>query len=69
MKIHNFEISFSLIINHQVKSISIEYDKDYGIDKRTGWSLCINGNVVNQFESSLIKCLIKGIKTYRDWKK
>jgi hypothetical protein len=48
MKTRDFRISFSFIINNRIRSVSIHYDKDYGIDKKRGWSLCINGGFVNQ---------------------
>jgi hypothetical protein len=32
--------------------IGLSYDRDYGIDKRRGWSVCINGVVQSQFADS-----------------
>ena len=34
-----------------MKSLRIEYDKDYGFYKYSGWSLVIDGNVIVQFRS------------------
>lgn len=41
------------------KSLRIEYDTDYGIDKRTGWSATVDGVVVVQFEVSMMAMLAK----------
>jgi hypothetical protein len=34
---------------HRVKSFGLDYDTDYGVKKRTGWSVHINGRVMVQF--------------------
>ena len=45
-------------------NLKIEYDKDYGIDKRTGWSIAINGWYVVQFHKYLVVALIKAFYEY-----
>jgi hypothetical protein len=27
----------------------LEYDKGYGIDRRSGWTVCVDGRVIVQF--------------------
>ena len=39
------------------KSLTIDFDTAYGIDKRTGWSIAINGCYVVQFADSLGEAL------------
>ena len=34
--------------------IKIEYDKDYGIDKKTGWSVSMDGSIICQFKSFFV---------------
>ena len=47
------------------KVIQLKFDRDYGCDKKTGWTLCIDGvYYVSQLEPSLITCLKKGIKNF-----
>lgn len=33
------------------KQLSLTYDHDYGIDKRAGWSVVSNGQVVTELQS------------------
>ena len=35
----------------KVRQLSIKYDTDYGIDKRSGWTSTINGHTQTQFVS------------------
>lgn len=50
-----------------VNRTGLEFDRDYGIDKRTGWSVVHEGRVMVQFVSlpwavcCLINSLVKGI--------
>ena len=48
--------------NH--KNFLLEYDTDYGIDKKTGWSVCINGSYTAMFEKYWIIALIKSFYIY-----
>lgn len=43
-----------------MKSILIEFDKDYGYNKRSGWSMAINGSYVSEFEKYIIVAIFKG---------
>lgn len=43
------------------KSLYVVYDEDYGIDKRSGWSVAIDGSYYVQFEEYLIKAIVKAI--------
>ena len=36
-----------------VRSFRLGYDRDYGIDRRSGWSVVVDGVVVVQFVSLL----------------
>ena len=44
-----------------VEQIRLHYDRDYGIDRRGGWSLSINGSFVVQFERFLLVALAKSL--------
>jgi hypothetical protein len=47
------------------KVIKLKFDRDYGCDKKTGWTLCIDGKYyVSQLEPSLIICIKKGVKSF-----
>ena len=47
-----------------IKNFKLVYDADYGIDKRTGWSVCINGSYLSQLEKSLIVAIVKAFHCY-----
>lgn len=51
-----------------LKSLKIEYDEDYGIDNRSGWSVAINGSYYAQFEKRLIAALVKSFYYRWLWK-
>ena len=42
-----------------MNKFSIVYDKNYGIDNRKGWTVCINGSVVVELERFLLVALFK----------
>ncbi len=44
-----------------MKSLSIKWDDDYGIDHRQGWGVSMNGRSVCQFEPSLVSALAKAL--------
>ena len=44
-----------------MKSLRLQWDKDYGVATRTGWSICVNGSVVCAFEPSLISALARAL--------
>jgi hypothetical protein len=39
--------------------LRIDYDRDYGIDRQTGWSVAINGVYLVQYERCLLVALSK----------
>jgi hypothetical protein len=45
-------------------SLRIHWDKDYGINKRTGWSVSVNGHFVVEFKKFLIVAIFKSIKNH-----
>ena len=47
-----------------IKNFSIDFNRDYGIDKKTGWSININGSFYAQLERFLIVALIKAFYVY-----
>ena len=49
------------------KVIQLEFDQDYECNKKTGWSLCINGSFCSQLEPSIFICLKKGLESFSDW--
>ena len=48
-----------------MKNFRLEFDRDYGIDKRTGWSIVVNGCFVVQLEPWLIVAIWKGCRNWR----
>lgn len=46
----------------KLKHITIDYDTNYGIDKRTGWSIAVDGSYILQFERFLLIALLKAIR-------
>ena len=42
-----------------MKQFSLEYDEDYGADKRTGWTVVMDGRVVVQFRKWAILALVE----------
>ena len=49
--------------------LKIEYDIDFGVDKRCGWSIAINGSYVVSLNKWLIIALIKALWAYQWWEK
>lgn len=45
-----------------INKLSIHYDTEYGIDKRTGWSIAWDGCFIVEFEKHLIIAIYKAIK-------
>lgn len=41
-----------------MKTLRIDYDKDYGVQSRNGWSVSIDGHYYVQFRKSLTLALI-----------
>lgn len=44
-----------------MKSFKLAWDKDYGIDKRAGWSITVNGHVLVILERWLIVAACKAL--------
>ncbi len=38
---------------------SLTYDKDYGIEHRRGWTICVNGSTVVELERFLLVAFFK----------
>lgn len=49
-------------------SFSIEWDKNYGYNKRTGWSIIENGSTVVELEKFFIICVIKWLLYRKKYK-
>lgn len=47
------------------RKIRVDYDTEYGIEQRTGWSVAINGSYIVQFERFLIFAIAKAIWRHR----
>ncbi|MBN9393077.1 MAG: hypothetical protein J0I20_33905 [Chloroflexi bacterium] len=47
----------------------LDYDTNYGMNKRTGWSFTWNGSYFTELEKSLIKAVWVGFKKSRAAKK
>ncbi len=48
-----------------MKTFSLTYERDYGIDKRSGWSIVRNDCLIVQFERWLVVAICKA--AYRVW--
>jgi hypothetical protein len=42
----------------------LHWDRDYGCDKKTGWSISIDGSFVANLERFLIVAIVKAIIKY-----
>jgi hypothetical protein len=47
------------------KSLRLHFDRDYGSDKRSGWSIAINGSFYCELERHLFIAIFKAIRKYR----
>jgi len=43
----------------------IEYDRNYGIDRRTGWTIVYDGSVLVELEPWLIAAIWKSLPRWR----
>lgn len=48
-----------LIDRIRIGGVSLEYDRDYGIGRRSGWSVAVAGSYRVQFERWLVVALWK----------
>ena len=44
------------------RSLALDFDRDYGIDHRTGWSIAVNGHYAVELEPHLIVAFFKSIR-------
>lgn len=52
----------------QIGNYELEFDRDYGCDKRTGWTVIYDGSVVIELEPSLFKAIVKGVRGIKEIK-
>jgi len=59
-------IKLRLIIKGKLKNrtFSLDYDRNYGIDNRKGWSIAINGSYMVQLEPWLLVAVYKAVKKW-----
>ena len=50
------------MIKIKINKLILDYDKNYGCDKRTGWSIAWDGCYLVQLERHLIIAIIKAIR-------
>ncbi len=50
----------------KVNKFLIEYDKNYGCNNRTGWSIALDGHYLVQLERNLIIALINAYNIKKD---
>ena len=46
-----------------MENLRIEFDRNYGCNNRTGWSISIDGSFVVELERFLMVAIYKAIKT------
>lgn len=46
-----------------MKQLRIDFDTNYGINKRTGWSIAVNGSYLVQLERFLLVAIVKALWT------
>ena len=46
----------------KIGRLGIDFDRNYGCDKRTGWGIAWHGHYLSQIEKHLIVTIIKAIK-------
>lgn len=45
----------------KLRQFALQFDRDYGLEKRTGWSVVVNGSFCFTFEKHLIIAVLKGL--------
>jgi hypothetical protein len=53
----------------KIKKFRIEYDTDYGIDHRFGWTISINGFIWAELEPNLFVAMLKAYRAWKDFLK
>jgi hypothetical protein len=61
MKCTKLQLDFTLLGRH----VTIDYDVDYGCERRTGWSIAVGLSYVVQFERSLVAALRRALPYFR----
>lgn len=51
----------------EVNRLQVEFDRDYGIGKRTGWSVAWEGSYAVQLEPWLVIALWRAWRNVRQW--
>ena len=51
----------------KLKSFALQYDRDYGIDRRSGWSVVVDGSVAVQFARNRLVALVRAWLSWRRW--
>ena len=49
-----------------MRQFKLEWDREYGINKRTGWSIVVDGSVIVQLERFSIIAVVKAL--YKEMK-
>jgi hypothetical protein len=49
-----------------IRSFNLEFNRDYGIDRRTGWTVVIDGIVHVQFARGPLRAIALGL--FRHWR-
>jgi hypothetical protein len=55
------------IFKARKQSFQLQYDVDYGISRRSGWSVVINGSVIVQFADGPEAALKEALDRVRHW--
>lgn len=48
----------------EMRTIRIHFDRDYGCDNRTGWSIAVDGSFYSELERFLLVVVAKAIYHY-----
>lgn len=57
---------FNPLFAIQIGPLAIEYDRDYGLDKRRGWSVVYCGSVCAELQPWLVMAIYKAIPQIRN---
>ena len=52
-----------------MKRLDLQWDKDYGCKRRTGWSVAVDGSFLVELEPWLVVALAKAVRTWWRWKR
>ena len=51
----------------KIGNLGLDYDRAYGINKQSGWSVSWKGSYINALQPHLIPALFKAWRIYRSW--